>query len=248
MPGTSGRLRDKVCVIAGAGGRQGSVVPVIFAREGARLVLAGLDGDGVQALAARIAGTGGQCVAIAADLTDEAGSAAAIRLALDTYGRIDVLYNNTGIYTSWEQRAHETDAAAWRTLLAVNAESHFLTAKAALAAMIGQQSGCIINVAAARPARLGGNVAYAASKGAVIAMTKKMAREYAADNIRVNCICPTNIQASPDPLAGALPVATLSRDGTPEDVAYAALFLASDEAAWITGAEVTVDGGGEVAG
>jgi dihydroanticapsin dehydrogenase len=242
------RLKDKVVLIAGAGGRQGSVVPLVFAREGARLVLAGLDGPQLEGLAAKITDDGGAAVARATDLADEGDAAAAVRLCIETYGRIDVLYNNTGIYTSWELRAGETDLHAWHTLLRTNLDSHFLTAKAAVREMARQRSGCIINVAAARPARLGGNVAYAASKGAVIAMTKKMAREYAPDNIRVNCLCPTNIQASPDAMAAALPAPLLERDGMPEDVAYAALFLASDEAPWITGIELTIDGGAEVSG
>lgn len=242
------RLKDKVALIAGAGGRQGTAVPIVFAREGAKVVLCGLDGDELQRLAGQIAEAGGVAVARATDLTDPAEAEAAVRFAIETYGRIDVLYNNTGIYTSGEERAHETEIDAWRKLLQVNLETHFLTAKYALAQMVAQGSGCVINVAAARAARLGGNAGYAASKGAIIAMTKKMAREYAADNIRINCICPTNIQESPDQMAAPLPRSAIDRAGTPEDVAYAALFLASDESPWITGIELVVDGGAEVSG
>jgi 3-oxoacyl-[acyl-carrier protein] reductase len=240
------RLKQKVVLIAGAGGRQGTTVPVLFAREGARLVLVGLIADEVERLAGHIVAQGGEAVARAADLTDAHEAAGAVRLAVERFGRLDVLYNNTGIYTAWERRTGETEESDWDQLLSVDLKTHFLTAKFAVREMARQGSGVIINVAAARAARLGGNVGYAAAKSAIIGLTKKMAREYAEDNIRVNCLCPTNIQASPDPLKAGLPEQTVQRDGTPEDVAWAALFLASDESAWITGAELVVDGGAEV--
>ena len=242
------RLRDKVVLVAGAGGRQGTAVPLLFAREGAKVALAGLVQDELDDIARKIHDAGGEAVTRASDLADGDEAEAAVRLAVDTFGRIDVLYNNTGIYTAWESRTGDTDLNQWHQLLEVNLESHFLTSKYALREMVRQKSGVIINVAAARAARLGGNVGYAASKAAIIGITKKMAREYAADNIRVNCICPTNIQPSPDPDGTQLPQQTVARDGTPEDVAYAALFLASDESPWITGIELVVDGGAEVAG
>ncbi|MDE3095432.1 MAG: SDR family oxidoreductase [Chloroflexota bacterium] len=242
------RLEGKVTLIAGAGGRQGTTVPLLFAREGARVVLAGLDGDETSRLARHIQEAGGEAAHLAADLTSAPDAEAAVRLAIDRFGQLDVLYNNTGIYIASESRAGETTEQDWDRLLAVDLKTHFLTAHYALQQMARQRSGSVINIAAARAARLGGNVGYAAAKSAIIGMTKKMAREYAPDNIRVNCICPTNIQASPDPLDPRPPRRAIVRDGTPEDVAYAALFLASDEAAWITGIKLVVDGGAEVAG
>lgn len=242
------RLEDRVALIAGAGGRQGTAVPLLFAREGAHIVLAGLDDDELQRLAALIESRGGQAASIATDLTDETGTEAAVRLALERFGRIDILYNNTGIYTDWERRTGETDPTAWDRLIAVDLRTHFLTARLAVREMVRASGGSIINVAAARAARLGGNVGYAAAKSAVIGMTKKMAREYAPDNVRVNCICPTNIQSAPDPQDPRTPQRLIARDGTPDDVAHAALFLASDDSAWITGIELVVDGGAEVMG
>lgn len=240
------RLKDKVVLVAGAGGRQGTTVPLVFAGEGAKLALAGLDQDELDRIARRIRDGGGEAVVRGSDLSDADDAEAAVRMTIEAFGRIDVLYNNTGIYTAWESRTGDTDLNQWHQLLEVNLESHFLMCKYALREMVRQKSGAIINVAAARAARLGGNVGYAASKAAIIGITKKMAREYAPDNVRVNCICPTNIQASPDPEDPQLPQRTVERDGTPEDVAYAAVFLASDESAWITGIELVVDGGAEV--
>ncbi len=240
------RLNNKTALIAGAGGRQGTAVPLLFAREGARVVLCGLDGDELDRLAAHINSNGGTGAARATNLTVPAEAEAAVRFAVDTYGGLDILYNNTGIYTHGDDRAADTDIDAWRQLLQVNLETHFLTMKYALPELVRRGAGSIINVAAARAARLGGNAAYGASKAAIIGMTKKVAKEYAADNVRANCLCPTNIQASPSPMDAAPPARRIARDGTPEDVAYAALFLASDESAWITGTTLVVDGGAEV--
>jgi 3-oxoacyl-[acyl-carrier protein] reductase len=239
------RLRDKAVLITGAGGRQATAVAVVFAREGARVAMCGLDAEELQRLAARIESHGGNAASRAADLSDPAACEAAVAFAVEAYGRIDVLYNNIGVYAGGDTRGADTALDDWRALMQTNLQSQFLCAKHALPHMTRQGGGAIINIAAARAARLGGNVAYAASKAAIIGLTKKLAKEYAPDNVRVNCICPTNIQSSPDPLAAPTPQPLIARDGTPEDVAYAALFLASDESPWITGTELVVDGGAE---
>lgn len=244
------RLQDKVVLVAGAGGRQGTVVPIVFAREGARVVVAGLDGAECERIASAIRTAGGHAVSRATDLLREDEAAAAVALAVSEFGRVDVLYNNTGVYQGWEERAGETALETWETLIDVDLRSHFFCAKHAVVEMVKGGGGSIINVAAAPAARLGGNVAYAAAKSGVIGLTKKMAKEYATDNVRVNCICPTNIQAreGSDPYAPGIPERKIDRSGMPEDVAMAAVFLASDESAWVTGTEVVVDGGASVRG
>jgi NAD(P)-dependent dehydrogenase (short-subunit alcohol dehydrogenase family) len=239
-------LKGKVALIAGAGGRQGTAVPLLFAREGASVVLAGLSGDEVEGLAERIRTEGGEAAAIAADLTAEKDSQAAVDLALDSFGRIDVLYNNSGGYL--DGLIHETPESEWDRVIEQNLKTHYNATRFAIPAMLEAGRGSIINVAAARAARQGGNAVYAATKGGIIAMTQNLAKAYHPRNIRVNCICPTNIGESADKYGVPLPPASLDRDGTPEDVAYLGLFLASDESAWITGAAFVVDGGAEVLG
>lgn len=240
------RLAGKVAFIAGAGGRQGTTVPLLFAKEGARLYLAGLVEEELQRIAGRARELGSEAAYLAGDLTQAGTVAMAVERARQHFGRIDILYNNTGVYLAGEKLPHETTDEEWDALLTIDLKSHFLCARAVLPLMLQQGSGVIINVAAARAARLGGNAGYAAAKGGIIAMTANMARRYREANIRINCICPTNIQESPNPLDPALPQTSLLRSGTPEDVAYAALYLASDEAAWVTGITLVVDGGAEV--
>lgn len=240
------RLEGKVALIAGAGGRQGTTVPILFAREGAAVFLAGLVEEELRRIAGVVAAGGGRAAWLAADLTDPAGAAEAVRRTVETFGRLDILYNNTGAYLDASRRLHDTPPEDWERAFAVNLGAHVQVARHALPHMLAAGRGVIINVAAARAARLGGNTAYGAAKGAVIAMTQSMAKQYRPDNIRVNAICPTNIGESPNPERPGLPEPRLDRDGTPEDVAYAALYLASDEASWVTGITLVVDGGAEV--
>jgi NAD(P)-dependent dehydrogenase (short-subunit alcohol dehydrogenase family) len=238
------RLEGKVAFIAGAGGRQGTAVPLLFAQEGAAVVLAARREAEITEIAERIRSDGGRAEAMAGDLTDSGQVQSAVQEALDSLGRVDILYNNLGAYQAGS--LHETSEEDWNRTIAVNLTAHALTARSVIPAMIEQGSGSIVNVSAARAARLGGNAAYAASKGGVIAMTHNLARAYHGNNIRVNCICPTNIGDAADRWLVPLPEVSLRRGGRPEDVAHLALFLASDESAWITGGVFVVDGGAEV--
>jgi NAD(P)-dependent dehydrogenase (short-subunit alcohol dehydrogenase family) len=240
------RLEGKVALIAGAGGRQGTAVPILFARERASVVLAGLDGEEVKSIAERIIADGGEAAAIAADLAREGDARAAVQTCLNSFGRIDVLYNNSGGYL--DGFIHETAEADWDRIIEKNLKTHYNATRFAIPAMLEGGRGSIINVGAARAARQGGNAVYAATKGGIIAMTQNLAKAYYPRNIRVNCICPTNIGESADKYGVPLPATLLERDGTPEDVAYLGLFLASDESSWITGAAFVVDGGAEVLG
>lgn len=240
------RLKGKVALIAGAGGRQGTAVALLFAREGAAVVLAGLDGEEVDGLAERIRNDGGQAVARALDLTAADDAESAIELALSSFGKIDVLYNNSGGYL--DGFIHETAEQDWDRVIEMNLKTHYNATRFAIPAMLDAGRGSIVNVGAARAARQGGNAVYAATKGGIIAMTQNLAKAYHSRNIRVNCICPTNIGESQDKFGVPLPATSLDRDGTPEDVAYLGLFLASDESSWITGAAFVVDGGAEVLG
>ena len=136
------RLKDKVIVVAGAGGRQGTVVPMVFAREGARVVVAGLDGAECERIAAAITrARAEQAVSRATDLLREEEAAAAVGLAMSEFGRIDVLYNNTGVYLGWEERAGETPLETWETLINVDLRSHFFCAKHAVREMIKTGGG-----------------------------------------------------------------------------------------------------------
>ncbi len=245
------RLKDKVVLVAGAGGRQGTTVPLVFAREGAKLALAELDQDELDRIARRVRDGGGEAVVRGSDLSDADDAEAAVRMTIEAFGRIDVLYNNTGIYTAWESRTGDTDLNQWHQLLEVNLESHFLMCKYALREMVRQKSGAIINIAAARAARLGGNVGYAASKAAIIALTRILARELGPDGITVNTVAPgridtdrlRSIYGDSGPPASDLENVPARRLGTPAEIAAVVAFLASDGAGYVTGAVIPVDGG-----
>jgi NAD(P)-dependent dehydrogenase (short-subunit alcohol dehydrogenase family) len=244
------RLANKVAIVTGAAHGMGESEAVLFAREGASVIVADADPDG-QKVAAHIAGTGGRARFVKLDVASEAEWEEAIKATVAAYGRLDILVNNAGISGTHDPDTHST--AAWDRLMSINAKGVFLGMKHAVPVMRQGGGGSIVNISS-----ISGfvgqdkiHMGYNASKGAVRIMTKAAAVQYGRDGIRVNSVHPGFLppmrtsKASADPawrkpLLDAVP---LRREGRVEEVAYAVLFLASDEASYITGTELVVDGG-----
>ncbi|QGP93126.1 Dihydroanticapsin 7-dehydrogenase [Neomoorella glycerini] len=248
------RLAGKVAIITGAGSGIGRASALAFAREGARVVAADINEETCRATVEAIKERGGRAVAVRVDVTKAADCQRMVNTALEHFGKLDVLFNNAGI--NHAARLHETLEEDWDRVLAVNLKSIFLCSKYAIPALIQNGGGSIINTASpAGLVGLRGLAAYCASKGGVISLSKNMALDYAPYNIRVNYICPGVIYT---PMTQAI-IAThedpqkfeeeyskmrpLGRFGKPEEIANAAVFLASDESSFMTGASIVMDGG-----
>ena len=222
----------------------------MFAKEGAKVVLADVSDPEGTAVAAEIAEAGGDAIFVHLDVTNEDEWNAAINSAVASFGKLDILVNNAGIW----RRGHvlETSVEQWDDILDINAKGVFLGTKAAIPEMRKAGGGSIINISST--AGLVGSrtsAAYSASKGAVRIFSKSTAIQYAAEGIRANSIHPGPIdtdmgdQVWPDAESKELTMnrVALSRIGTAEDVAYGALYLASDESSFVTGSELVIDGG-----
>lgn len=248
------RLEGKVALISGAGSGMGRVAAHLFAREGARVVGVDVDEAAVRETEAAARAEGLAVRAFRADVSREADCRAMVAFAEETFGRLDVLYNNAGIFPEDDRSVIDTDEAVWDRVLAVNVKGVYLACKYGIPAMLRAGGGSIVNVASF-VALVGCSVpqdAYTASKGAVISLTRSLAVQFAPKGIRANAICPGPIETPlltswllTDPAAKALRLARnpTGRFGRPEDIVYLALYLASDEAAWTNGAIVSVDGG-----
>ncbi|MBO0736581.1 MAG: glucose 1-dehydrogenase [Alphaproteobacteria bacterium] len=245
------RLENKAALITGAASGMGASMARIFAREGAKVVVADrLDEDGRQVVA-EITQANGAATFRHLDVTSEPEWQAAVDGTLAEFGRLDILVNDAGLSGSAVEDLFDT--AAWDQLMSVNARGVFLGMKFAIPIMKAAGGGSIINISSISgiAGQHGIHVAYNASKGAIRTLTKAAAVQHGADNIRVNSIHPglmppmrsSKRTADPEVRAKMLQQVPMGRAGRPEEVANAALFLASDEASYITGAELWVDGG-----
>ena len=248
------RLKERVALVTGAGSGIGRASALKFAREGARVVAADSEPEGNAETVRSIHAEGGTASAVQADVTRSGDVQRMVATAVDTYGHLDILFNNAGI--SIDGTILEMDEASYDRLFAVNVKGVFLGCKEAIPVMKAQGGGVILNTAS----QLGivgvsGSVVYPATKGAVVQMTRCLALDHAADDIRVNCICPGpietamfyntakrmgSVEAARTMMTEPVP---LGRIGAPEEMANLAAFLCSDEASFITGATIVADGG-----
>ncbi len=248
------RLEGKVAIVTGAGSRapgigNGRATAVLFAREGARVLLVDQNREAAEETLAMIRAEGGEAAVWVADVTRAADCRAMVEEAVRRWGKLDVLDNNVGIGMGGS--VVEVSEEDWDRVMAVNVKSMMLASKYAVPAMAAGGGGAIINISSISALRPRGLTPYSASKGAVIALTRAMAIDHAPQGIRVNCIAPGPVY-TPMVYAGGMSeelrerrrrASPLGIEGTGWDVGYAALFLASDEARYITGQVLVVDGG-----
>jgi len=246
---------DKVVLVTGGNSGIGRAAAVQFAAGGAKVLIAARRAEASRAVVAEIEAVGGDAYAIQCDVTKSADCDSAVEACLERFGGLDVLFNNAGIIFR-DKSALDTTDEHWAQTIAVNATGTFLMSRAAVAAMVARGGGAIVNNASYFGLVGGrGAAAYCASKGAVVLLTKAMALDHAGQGVRINCICPGSVdtpmlRGEMEEMGGADSVRhlfeekhPLGRIATPDEIAAAVLYLASDEAAFITGAALPIDGG-----
>ncbi|HEY1989398.1 MAG TPA: glucose 1-dehydrogenase [Acidimicrobiales bacterium] len=247
------RLDGKVAVITGAGSGIGRVAAMLFAAEGAKVVVADVVADQAGSVVDEIVASGGSALAVTVDVSDEAQVEAMVAAAVNGFGGLQVLFNNAGIFPDADGGVLDTPPETWQRVMEVNLKGVWLGCRASVPAMLASGGGSIINVASfvALMGAATAQIAYTASKGGVLAMTRELAVEYARQGIRANSLCPGPIEtpllaellADPERRQRRLVHIPIGRFGRPEEIAKAALFLASDDASFITGSALVVDGG-----
>lgn len=248
-----GRVQGKVAIVTGAAGGQGSVEAKLLAKEGAKVVATDLNYEGVEQVVAEIKNAGGQAVAVKHDVTSEEDWNTVRETALKEFGGIDVLVNNAGLGgVEGFAEIDDIDLNSWNKFMDINSTGNFLGIKAVVDVMKKQRKGSIINISSGAGIIGGGaGVHYTASKGSNRLLAKGVGIELAKYNIRANSIHPgfidtpmvSSVTEDEEATKNALAGIPLGRMGEPEEVAYAVLFLASDESSYITGTELVVDGG-----
>jgi NAD(P)-dependent dehydrogenase (short-subunit alcohol dehydrogenase family) len=247
------RLQNKVALITGAGSGIGHYTALLFAQEGAAVVVADINDEGGQQTVADITAAGGKAVYIHADVSKASDCEAMVALAEETYGGLHILFNNAGVMLSADDDAVSTEESVWDMTMAINVKGVFFGCKYGIPAMRRSGGGSIINTAsfvallgAATP-----QLAYTASKGAVLSMSRELATIHARENIRVNALCPGPLRTellmkflnTEEKKQRRLVHIPMGRFGEAKEMAYAALYLASDESSYVTGTEFVVDGG-----
>lgn len=252
------RLKNKVAIVTGAGTREveesglmgtGSATAILFAREGAKVILADLDLENAERTRATIQGEGGEAEVVEADVSKTDNCRAIVEAAIEHYGKLDILFNNVG--TGGPGMVTEIEEEAWDRTMDIGLKSMAFLSKYAIPKMAESGGGSIINISSIDGMRAGfsRNVPYGVAKGGIIALTRLSAVHHGRENVRVNCIAPGHIHTtfvnriSEDRRELRRKVAPLGTEGNAWDIAWTAVFLASDEARWISGVVIPVDAG-----
>ena len=251
------RLKDKVALVTGGGSGIGHATAVLFAAQGAKVVVSDLSEANALETVAEIKGKGDNATALTGDVSQNADAEAMVKGTVETYGGLDAVVNCAGVIADKALPKGASPEAVWDRVMAVNLKGTYLVTWHAVRTMEQSGGGSIINIASINgivgyPIGLGGGFdAYVPSKGGVVQFTKNLAIDYGKKNIRVNCICPGHIDTNlirefldnPERREWLEQRYPMGRVGRPEEIAYAALFLASDESSFVTGAPLIVDGG-----
>ena len=248
------RLAGKIAIITGAAAGIGRASVLLFAREGAKIAAVDLDDVGIKTLGQEVTASGGEALAVRADVSKADEVQRVVHAVIERFGRVDILFNNVGIVA--HGKIHTISEAEWDRTMTINVKSMYLLCREVMPVFLRQGGGVILNTSSATALRsVPDRVAYSTSKGAVLALTRSMAVDYVRDHIRVNCLCPGTVDtpsfrqrmaAFPDPeeaLRQFVARQPMGRLGTADEVAQAALYLVSDEAQFVTGAAFSIDGG-----
>jgi NAD(P)-dependent dehydrogenase (short-subunit alcohol dehydrogenase family) len=247
------RLANKVAIITGSGSGMGQAAAELFASEGASVVVTDINEQAAGETVTRIRKAGGIAILVKADVTREDEVKSLVDLSVETFGHIDILYNNAGVMLAEDTSVVDDSEATWNKVLDINLKSAFLCTKYTIPHMVKQGKGSIINIASF-VAFMGCTVpqdAYTASKGGMLSLTKSLAVQYGRHGIRCNAICPGPIETpllrylwtSEEERNKRLNRIPLGRFGEAKDIIYMALYLASDESSWTTGSWYIIDGG-----
>jgi NAD(P)-dependent dehydrogenase (short-subunit alcohol dehydrogenase family) len=245
-----GRLQNRVGIVTGAGAGIGHGIALLFAKEGARVVVADISVETGEETVKHIKAEGGEAMFVRADVSNATDVEKMVQSTVNSFGKPYILCNNAGIMAVEPQFLSDLSEEAWERTINVNLKSVFLCCKYTLPEMMNTGSGSIINISSIAAVKRSPNYAYAASKGGIVAFTQSLALQYGEYNIRANVVCPGSITTPARenarrerPITADLATRILKKEGTPEDIGHIAVYLASEESAYVTGSVFVIDGG-----